>query len=78
MNVQVRLKPRAVTRHDRRSVPERRQLSRPDEAQLRLRRAREAGPSQDEALYRCKCGFVFRAQVSTSVSCPHCESTQAW
>jgi hypothetical protein len=43
-----------------------------------LRRRREAGPPQDQALYSCECGFVFAAQVSTSVGCPHCGSVQAW
>jgi hypothetical protein len=42
------------------------------------RRAREAGPSQDKALYTCRCGFVFQALVSTSVGCPHCGGVQAW
>jgi predicted Zn-ribbon and HTH transcriptional regulator len=48
------------------------------DAYAQLRRAREAGRSQDEALYRCQCGFVFQAPVSTSVGCPHCGDTQAW
>lgn len=39
---------------------------------------REAGISEDHALYTCECGFVFRALVSTSVDCPHCGSSQAW
>jgi predicted Zn-ribbon and HTH transcriptional regulator len=78
MNVQVRLhRTRTGVRQDRRAALERRQVSRPD-TEAQLRRAREAGQSQDEALYRCRCGFVFRAQVSTSVHCPHCDSTQAW
>jgi rubrerythrin len=47
-------------------------------AEARLRRAREAAEPQDEALYRCRCGFVFSAQVSTSVRCPHCDGVQAW
>jgi hypothetical protein len=42
------------------------------------RRRREAGAPQDQAVYSCSCGFVFEAQVSTSVGCPHCGSTQAW
>jgi predicted RNA-binding Zn-ribbon protein involved in translation (DUF1610 family) len=43
-----------------------------------MRRRREAGPPQDQALYSCECGLVFAAQVSTSVDCPHCGSVQAW
>jgi hypothetical protein len=42
------------------------------------RRRREAGAPQDKAVYSCHCGFVFEAQVSTSVGCPHCGGTQAW
>jgi len=43
-----------------------------------LRRRREAGISQDTAMYTCSCGFVFKALVSTSVDCPHCGGAQAW
>ena len=39
---------------------------------------RGGGPSQDNALYSCSCGFVFEAAVSTSVDCPHCGGAQAW
>jgi hypothetical protein len=42
------------------------------------RSRRHGGPSQDEALYACGCGYVFAALVSTSVECPGCGSTQAW
>jgi hypothetical protein len=42
------------------------------------RRRREAGAPQDQAVYACHCGFVFEAQVSTSVGCPQCGGTQAW
>ena len=41
-------------------------------------RRRLGGPTQDTALYKCQCGFVFEAHVSTSVGCPHCGGTQAW
>ncbi|HEX5192205.1 MAG TPA: hypothetical protein VFW09_05320 [Solirubrobacteraceae bacterium] len=41
------------------------------------RRRREPAP-QDHALYSCQCGFVFEADVSTSVGCPHCGGAQAW
>ena len=43
-----------------------------------MRRRREAGGMQDEAVYTCECGFVFHAPVSTSVGCPHCGAAQAW
>lgn len=42
------------------------------------RRRREAGASEDQAVYTCSCGFVFSAPVSTSVDCPHCGGSQAW
>jgi hypothetical protein len=43
-----------------------------------MQRARDAGGPLDEACYACHCGFVFRAPVSTTVSCPHCRAPQAW
>lgn len=42
------------------------------------RRARESGGPIDRATYNCACGLVFDAPVSTSVSCPHCGTGQAW
>jgi hypothetical protein len=42
------------------------------------RLARASGGPQDHALYQCSCGYVFDANVSTSVHCPHCGHTQAW
>jgi hypothetical protein len=41
-------------------------------------RVREAGGPIDQASYICQCGYLFRAPVSTSVTCPHCGSGQAW
>jgi hypothetical protein len=42
------------------------------------RRARESGGPEDRATYTCMCGYVFEAEVSTSVACPHCGAGQAW
>jgi hypothetical protein len=42
------------------------------------RRARESGGPDDRAMYTCSCGYVFEADVSTSVACPHCGAGQAW
>ena len=42
------------------------------------RRARESGGPIDNAHYSCACGLVFEAAVSTTVSCPHCGTEQAW
>jgi rubrerythrin len=41
-------------------------------------RERSAGGPEDRALYRCQCGYMFEASVSTSVGCPHCGDAQAW
>jgi hypothetical protein len=41
-------------------------------------RERDSGGPEDRALYRCQCGFVFEASVSTDVGCPHCGDAQAW
>jgi rubrerythrin len=43
-----------------------------------LRRVRESGGPLDHASYVCECGYVFEADVSTTVSCPHCSAPQAW
>jgi hypothetical protein len=47
----------------------------PDPAVLRVRRA---GGPLDEACYTCRCGYVFVAPVSTTVSCPRCDADQPW
>ena len=41
-------------------------------------RERASGGPIDRAHYTCSCGYVFHADVSTSVTCPHCHATQAW
>jgi hypothetical protein len=41
-------------------------------------RVREAGGPVDTALYSCGCGYLFSAAVSTTVTCPHCGTGQAW
>ena len=42
------------------------------------RRLRESGGPDDRAMYTCSCGYVFEADVTTSVTCPHCGAGQAW
>jgi rubrerythrin len=42
------------------------------------RRMRESGGPDDRAMYTCSCGYVFQADVTTSVTCPHCGTGQAW
>jgi len=41
-------------------------------------RAQRTPPPEDHALYRCGCGYAFKAEVTTSVGCPHCGADQAW
>jgi hypothetical protein len=43
-----------------------------------LARAKHSGGPEDRALYSCHCGYAFKAEVSTSVGCPHCGTSQAW
>jgi hypothetical protein len=50
----------------------------PVDEHLAERRHRDAVTPEDTALYGCSCGFQFQAPVSTSVSCPHCGTGQAW
>ena len=54
----------------------RRSESRPEPAEVRA--ARRAGGPEDRALYSCMCGYAFKADVTTSVGCPHCGTEQAW
>jgi hypothetical protein len=58
-------------RHDGRSRPHNPVL-------VTLARAKRSGGPEDRALYSCHCGFAFKAEVSTSVGCPHCGTSQAW
>jgi len=41
-------------------------------------RIREAGGPIDRGFYSCGCGYVFVADVSTTVKCPYCQAGQAW
>jgi hypothetical protein len=43
-----------------------------------LARAKRSGGPEDRALYSCSCGYAFKAEVTTSVGCPHCGTSQAW
>ena len=42
------------------------------------RRLRASGGPNDRAQYSCGCGYVWEADVSASVTCPHCGAAQAW
>jgi hypothetical protein len=43
-----------------------------------VQRVQEAGGPTDHASYSCACGYFFSADVSTTVTCPHCGTGQAW
>ncbi len=43
-----------------------------------VQRVQAAGGPLDHASYNCACGYLFSADVSTSVACPHCGTNQAW
>jgi len=45
---------------------------------IAVERVRAAGGPLDRASYICECGYLFAAPVSTTVSCPHCGTPQAW
>jgi rubrerythrin len=64
-----------ITRRPRRG--ERRPAAEDLRASERLRAQRTPAP-EDQALYRCECGYAFKAEVTTSVGCPHCGTDQAW
>jgi hypothetical protein len=59
------------------TIARREQSSRPKVLQL-LARAKRSGGPEDRALYSCTCGHAFKADVSTSVGCPQCGTSQAW
>jgi hypothetical protein len=65
---------RSETSHRRRRPVRSHRAARPPVEPRRY----ESSPSQDSALYNCRCGFVFEAAVTTSVDCPHCGGHQAW
>jgi hypothetical protein len=50
----------------------------PTRASRAQARAQRSGGPLDRALYSCSCGAAFKADVSTTVGCPHCGQTQAW
>ena len=80
MTVRTRPQPRRIRRRIGRRAAERAPGAVAEVAQQPSPEARErnAGGPQDLAAYRCSCGCVFEAAVSTTVGCPHCGGTQAW
>jgi len=59
-------------------VPTAAEPTAPDPALRAERRMRAAGGPEDHATYACRCGAVFPAAPTTSVSCPLCGIHQAW
>ena len=50
----------------------------PAERAADQQRERSVPGPEDRALFSCRCGSVFQAQVTASVTCPHCGEPQAW
>jgi cytochrome c5 len=81
MQLTTRLPKRRRARNTRSPRPEPKrpaQPAKPAPQSAETRAARRAGGPQDHALYSCLCGYCFKAEVSTSVGCPHCGTEQAW
>jgi hypothetical protein len=73
------LLPSLPKRRDRRTRSNRHRPPRPrTTAEIELERARRERPSEDREQFTCMCGYVFSAEPSTSVGCPHCGGAQAW
>lgn len=49
-----------------------------DTSRAAERRLRSSGGPMDSELHSCRCGAVFPARPTTSVSCPLCGIHQAW
>jgi hypothetical protein len=71
----MQLTERIRNRTERSERPKRR---RPRRAATPTRDQARVGPPQDRATYGCGCGYVFQADVTTSIGCPHCGSELAW
>jgi hypothetical protein len=75
-----RTRPRIGRRvaRDAAGAPQRADVVQRPPAPVPQARERAAGGPEDRAAYRCACGCVFEAPVSTTVGCPHCGGEQAW
>ena len=63
-----------ISRHPRRGQSQ----PAPEDLRASERLRAQRTPAEDQALYRCQCGYQFKADVTTSVGCPHCGTDQAW
>jgi hypothetical protein len=62
----------------RRRVVRRAAVATPPPKPTPTRDQARVGPPQDRATYNCSCGYIFQADVTTSVGCPHCGCELAW
>ena len=74
----MQLTQRIAFRIERTARPKRRRVTRVRPKPTPTRDQARVGPPQDRATYNCSCGYVFVADVTTSVGCPHCSSELAW
>jgi len=78
MSVTTQTRTRLRSRHQRRVHIVPAPLPRPEPTHRDERRMRAAGGPDDRACYSCGCGYLFEAEVTMSVSCPHCGTDPAW
>ena len=71
-----RVVPGRRRRSERRAEPRERPC--PAEHVADQQRERAVPGPEDRALFSCRCGSVFQAPVTASVTCPHCGEPQAW
>jgi rubrerythrin len=69
------------TERTRRERPDRHRHHRAEPASAASRSTRDqarVGAPEDRATYNCECGYIFKAEVTTTVGCPHCGTQLAW
>jgi hypothetical protein len=74
----MQLTERIRNRTERSARPKRRRARHAPRPASPTRDQARVGPPQDRATYNCACGFIFQADVTTSIGCPHCGSELAW
>ena len=67
-----------LLKRDEKAAPAADPEAREEEDLADERRLRASGGPDDRAQYTCGCGYVWEADVSASVTCPHCGASQAW
>jgi hypothetical protein len=74
----MQLTQRITFRTERPARGKRHRVVRRKATQTPTRDQARVGPPQDRATYNCSCGYIFTADVTTSVGCPHCGTELAW